>query len=339
MVLSCKSFRLVTGAAILVLSGGVTLGSGAVRAADATGCQDPVPLKRFEGSSLVACERRDFAEYELPAGRLLSWDYGAKRARFAAKLDIEGRVQKSIYFVPRGPTAAEVFRNYKLDLDAKGFRPIFEARGQELGADQGRIFESNGPGEQLFGYSPETSRFLSAVKDDGTRQTYVSLYVIDYQGGVHSKLKAEPGQVLVRLDTLVAGALEDRMQVVTASEMETSIRDTGRVTLYGILFDFNTADVKPESRPALDEIAAYLKADPARKLHVVGHTDAIGGFDFNIRLSQARASAVAAELIRSHGIGPERLRGNGVGALAPVATNATDEGRAKNRRVELVPMP
>lgn len=110
------------------------------------------------------------------------------------------------------------------------------------------------------------------------------------------------------------------------------------MTLYGILFDFNKSDIKPQSKPALDEIARYLAADPARRLHVVGHTDGVGGFDFNIKLSQARADAVVAELVRSYGIAAGRLKGNGVGMLAPIASNATDEGRAQNRRVELVPM-
>jgi outer membrane protein OmpA-like peptidoglycan-associated protein len=312
--------------------------AGSAVAGDAPGCSDPAGLKRFEGSSLVLCERRDFAEYELPTGKLLNWDYGAKRGSFASKIDVEGRSSFNIYFVPKGPSPAEVARNYRLDLEEKGYSVLYEAKGAELGTDQGRIFETNGPGDQLFGYSADTSRYVSAVKDEGGRKSYVSLYVIAYQGGVHTRFKPEVGQVLVRLDTIVAGALEDRMVVVTASEMEKSIAETGRVTLYGIHFDFNKADIKPQSRPALDEIARYLKADPARRLHVVGHTDGVGGFDFNVRLSQARAGAVVAELVGSYAIAPERLKGNGVGMLAPIATNETEEGRAKNRRVELVAM-
>lgn len=329
----------VRAAYSVVLAAAIVMSScGAAHAADAPGCKDPAGLKRFEGSTLAECQARDFGEYALPTGKLVAWDYGAKRANWASKMDVEGKTSFNIYMVPKGPSSAEVFRNYKLDLAAKGFKGLYEATGQEFGFDQGRVFENTGPGEQLFGYSADNSRFIAAVKDEGTRKTYVSLYVIEYQGGVHSKLKAEAGQVLVRLDVVVAGELQDRMVIVSASEMEKSIADTGRVTLYGILFDFNKSDIKPESRAAIAEIATYLKADPARKLHVVGHTDAAGGFDFNIRLSQARANAVVAELVRGYGIASNRLTGNGAGLLAPIATNATDEGRAKNRRVELVPM-
>lgn len=307
------------------------------RAADAPGCREPAGLKRFEGSSLVHCEARDFGEHQLATGRLIAWDYSAKRPNYAAKLDIEGRLSFNIYFVPKGPSAAEVARNYRLDLDAKGYRVLFEAKGAEFGGDQGRIFEHIGPGQQLFGYSVENSRYIAAVKDDGERKTYVSLYVIEYQGGLHNKLKAEKGQVLVRLDTVEVGALRDRMRVVTASEMESAITSTGRVTLYGILFDFNRSEIKPESKAALDEIAQYLRKHPERRLHVVGHTDAVGGFEFNLKLSKARAVAVVDALVRGYGIAPGRLTGNGVGMLAPIATNASEEGRAKNRRVELVP--
>jgi len=307
-------------------------------AGDAPGCKDPAGLKRFDGSRLVQCEQRDFAEYALPLGKLTAWNYDTKTPAFESKLDVEGRASFNIYFVPKGPSSAEVARNYELDLAAKGFEVLFAAKGSEFGFDQGRVFEHMGPGEQLFGYSPENARYISAKKEENGRQTYISLYVIQYAGGIHSKLRGEVGQVMVRLDTIVSGALEDRMTVVTANQMQKSIDETGRVTLYGILFDFNKSDLKPESRPALDEIAKYLRAHPARRLHVVGHTDSVGGFDFNVRLSEQRARAVVAELIRGYGIEPARLRGNGVGLLAPIATNETDDGRAKNRRVELVPM-
>jgi outer membrane protein OmpA-like peptidoglycan-associated protein len=309
-----------------------------VLAADAPGCADPAGLKRFEGAELVICETRDFAEVEIPTGKLMSWDYSAQKPNFESKLDVEGKPSFNVYLVPPGPSSAEVFRNYKSDLEANGFALLYEAKGADFGVDQGRIFENRGPGNQLFGYSTENSRYASAVKDEGARKTYVSLYVIEYAGGLHPKIVPQPKQVLVRLDVLVSGELEERMEVVSASEIEKSIAESGRVTLYGILFDFNKSDIKDESRPALDEIAKFLEADPERKLHVVGHTDAVGSFDFNLKLSKARANAVVSELVKTYGIAAGRLKGNGVGMLAPIATNGTDEGRAKNRRVELVPM-
>ncbi len=316
---------------------GMAAGTPAL-AADAPGCADPPGLKRFEGSQIVECEAKDFAEVELPTGPLLSWDYTAQKPTFESKLDIEGKPVSNVYLVPVGPSSAEVFRNYRQDLEADGFESLYEAKGAELGGDQGRIFENRGPGGQLFGYSVEGSRYATAIKDEGSRKTYVSLYVIEFAGGYHPTIQPAPKQVLVRLDVTVAGELEERMEVVSASEIEKSIGESGRVTLYGILFDFNKSVIKDESRPALDEIAKFLDADPERKLHVVGHTDAVGSFDFNLKLSKARANAVVSELVKTHGIAAGRLKANGVGMLAPISTNATDDGRAKNRRVELVPM-
>jgi OmpA-OmpF porin, OOP family len=124
---------------------------------------------------------------------------------------------------------------------------------------------------------------------------------------------------------------------VSAASLTKQLDSSGQVILSGILFDFNKSQLKPDSRPALDEIAAFLKQDPARKVYLVGHTDNIGGFDFNMQLSQARADAVAADLVTTYGISTARLKGHGAGPLAPIASNVTDEGRAKNRRVELIP--
>ncbi len=100
------------------------------------------------------------------------------------------------------------------------------------------------------------------------------------------------------------------------------------MALYGILFDSSKSDVKPESRPALDEIAKFLRSNVNAKLDVVGHTDNVGSYDSNLDLSRARAAAVVGTLVGEYNINPQRLRASGVGFLAPVASNATEEGDA-----------
>lgn len=118
-----------------------------------------------------------------------------------------------------------------------------------------------------------------------------------------------------------------------ASDLETK----GHAAVYGIYFDTGQAVLKPESGAALSEIAKLLAAKPQLKVRLVGHTDSVGALDANLKLSQARAEAALAALTGQHSVAAARLSAHGVGPLAPVATNATDEGRAKNRRVELVP--
>jgi OmpA-OmpF porin, OOP family len=118
-----------------------------------------------------------------------------------------------------------------------------------------------------------------------------------------------------------------------ASDLETK----GHAAVYGIYFDTGQAALKPESGAALAEIAKLLKAKPDLKVRLVGHTDSVGALDGNLKLSQARAEAALAALTGQHSVTAARLSAHGVGPLAPVATNATEDGRAKNRRVELVP--
>ncbi len=124
--------------------------------------------------------------------------------------------------------------------------------------------------------------------------------------------------------------------VADAKAFANDLDTTGHAAVYGIYFDTNKAEIKPESAQAIGEIAKLLQADPGLKLFVVGHTDGTGAVESNLRLSQDRAQAVIEALVSGHGVAAARLRPFGNGPFAPVATNATEEGRAKNRRVELV---
>jgi outer membrane protein OmpA-like peptidoglycan-associated protein len=124
--------------------------------------------------------------------------------------------------------------------------------------------------------------------------------------------------------------------VADANSMAGSIKETGKVAIYGIYFDTGKAILKAESKSALAEISKLLKADPELKLYVVGHTDNVGKFDSNLRLSMERATAVVNALIAEYAISASRLTGYGDGPTAPVASNEKEEGRALNRRVELV---
>jgi len=124
--------------------------------------------------------------------------------------------------------------------------------------------------------------------------------------------------------------------VANADVFSKDINATGHAAVYGILFDTAKADIKPESAQAVGEVAKLLQADAGLKVFVVGHTDGVGGVDANLKLSQARAEAVVQALVRDHGIAAARLKSFGNGPFAPVASNDAEEGRAKNRRVELV---
>lgn len=124
--------------------------------------------------------------------------------------------------------------------------------------------------------------------------------------------------------------------VANAETMGSDINSTGHVSVYGIYFDTGKAEVKPESDAAISEIAKLLKNNEALKLYIVGHTDNVGSFDSNMKLSKDRADAVTKTLTGKHGIAVARLKPHGVASLSPVTSNDTEDGKAKNRRVELV---
>jgi OOP family OmpA-OmpF porin len=147
--------------------------------------------------------------------------------------------------------------------------------------------------------------------------------------------QAEKGNGLIWLTVVEKAAMVQHV-TANADALGSDIKSAGHVAVQGIYFDTGKAEVKPESQPALQEVAKMLSSDPGLKLLVVGHTDSQGQFEANMKLSQARAEAVVQALTKNHGVAESRLKAQGAGPIAPVATNRTEEGRAKNRRVELV---
>jgi OmpA-OmpF porin, OOP family len=135
---------------------------------------------------------------------------------------------------------------------------------------------------------------------------------------------------------IIEKAAMEQEITANADEWKSDINATGHAAVYGINFDTDKAVIKSESDAVLKEIAKLLKANTNLNIRLVGHTDSVGDFAHNMTLSEARAKAVMAALTGQHGIATVRLSAHGVGPLAPVASNDSEEGRAKNRRVEIV---
>ena len=137
------------------------------------------------------------------------------------------------------------------------------------------------------------------------------------------------------LEVIEKNAMADDV-TADANALANDIAAIGKAAVYGIYFHTGKSVVKPKSEPALNEIGKLLKENGSLKLHVVGHTDNVGDLASNMKLSQARADAVVQALVSKHGVDAKRLKASGVGPLCPVTSNGTDEGKAKNRRFELV---
>lgn len=180
----------------------------------------------------------------------------------------------------------------------------YENAGKKIGF--GKVCENDDPG----------NRFMTMKLARDGREVWVRVY---------------PGDTYYELVVVEKGELR---QDVTASWMLEALEKEGRVALY-INFDTGKATLRPDAKPVVEEIAKLLSQNPALKLSVEGHTDTVGGAKANKKLSEDRARAVVAALVEQ-GIDAKRLISKGFGQEKPVASNDTDDGRAKNRRVELV---
>lgn len=143
------------------------------------------------------------------------------------------------------------------------------------------------------------------------------------------------GNGMYKLDIIEKEAMK-QVVAADASKLSGEIKEKGRVAVYGIYFDTDKAEIKSESEAALKEIAKMIKANPKKKYYLVGHTDNAGAFDHNLKLSKDRADAVVKELVGKYSVPASSLTAFGAGPTSPIDSNITEEGRAKNRRVELV---
>jgi OOP family OmpA-OmpF porin len=169
-------------------------------------------------------------------------------------------------------------------------------------------------------------------EDGGTQ--YVILKVVKNNAEIWVMVEA-PSNGMYKVN-LVEKQVMKQDVVANAESLAGVINETGKAAVYGIYFDTGQSTIKPESEPTISEIAKLLKSNPALNLYVVGHTDNVGAFDYNIKLSLSRAAAVVDALVKNKGITASRLIPFGAGPTAPVASNKDEEGRSKNRRVELV---
>lgn len=315
---------------------------GAVWAQDIPGSKDHPAVKRFGGSSIVGYEVRNFDAAEFQTSTFKEYDLAASARRYVQPpLQLEGKLTRLWYEAPGETRSLEIYRNYVNELASAGFQPLYDSTRDAAAGRWNNFLASFSKGKKDYIKNSRTEFVMYAASVGSIRtgtfqkgNTTVRLLAIDWPKNDNSYKSREGAYMAV--DVMETKAMEQNMVVVSASDISKSITVSGKVAIYGILFDTGKADIKAESKPSLDQIATFLKAEPGVKLHVVGHTDSVGGFDSNMVLSKRRADAVAAALVKDYGVAAARLVGNGVASLAPVASNGTEDGRAKNRRVELV---
>lgn len=305
-------------------------------AQDVPNSSDPPGMKRYEGSELIGYRAPKFDEYLLPLGPPTSQSPPAYEKSKA----IEGQVGYYTYLSPDGRSPAEIFRNYKLEFQRLNLDTLYEKRaGQRgwFGPTFGKIAEDSNIGG-ILSYNEADESMLVAKSHDVPPVYYVAFVTAYRDGNMPDRLRSRvtKGRVLAELVVVSPDVMEKKMVFVNAADMKQALIDSGKVALYGVNFDTDKDVIKSESQPTLDEIAKLMKNDTTLRLHVVGHTDNQGKPDYNLDLSRRRAASVVADLTTKYGIAANRLDSFGCGVYAPVASNATEAGRAKNRRVELV---
>ncbi|NVO16481.1 MAG: DUF4892 domain-containing protein [Rhodoplanes sp.] len=355
-------FRKIIGVAI----GGLLL-TCSLAAADATsptndvkGAADSRLLPRYQGSFIVGYEHQQFTDFNLPLSILEKTDRldASNNYVFAPKTsrDLEGQLTRLVYLLPESRSPLEVLRNYQDAVTKAGGEVLWQCKGDDCGGSSRRSAAGGGGETSLTMHfftektlkDPAFSNGACAVTSTIADQRYFSGRLPVDGGDAHVAVQtftianggpycnAFTNRTVAIVHVIEPKARDKKMVVVRAEEMAKVIDTAGRVALYGILFDTDKAELKPESDAALTEIGALLKSHPGLAVVIVGHTDNVGAFDYNIDLSKRRAAAVVATLVKRFQVAADRLKSAGVGMVSPTAPNTSEDGRAKNRRVEVV---
>ena len=282
---------------------------------DVAGSRDYPGIGRFGGSVITGYSVKDF-----DATRLQAAPFKAGKATDERRL--EGRITRIAYRTGPGPSILEVSRNFETQLDKAGFEKLLACDTDDCGGTAFAHRLESLPIPMMW-IDAFNFRYYAGHKAEGGRDTYVTLVV-----------SKNNDNIFAQLIVAVVGQIENKM--VDAAAMAKGLGEKGHIALYGIYFDTDKATIKPESAPTLAEMAKLLNGQPDMKVFIVGHTDSQGVYEHNMTLSRQRAEAVAAALAGSYRIARNRLYTAGVGYLAPVGSNSTEDGRALNRRVELV---
>ena len=294
--------------------------------------QDHPKIPRIEGSYIVGYAHSPFDEGEFITGM--------EDKELQTEL-VEGKRTRIVYLGPKTVSPLLALRNYQSALAELGeVKEVFICRKNDCYANLPKAFMWSDTrrvestlsahaffypvyyGEQLYWYGIVTS---------ANARYHVSVY-----STVFAANRPNEGIPSIHLEVLEEDDFEAALEVVEPEEIAESISEKGHIALYGIHFDLDSVKLKPDSKPALTAVATAMRNDLSLSIYVVGHTDNQGTYDYNLDLSKRRAASVVEALTGEHSISDKRLKALGVGPAAPVASNRTEEGKALNRRVELV---
>lgn len=284
----------------------------------------------FPGPATVTATRQDaLTTYRLPVGP-------ATAAGVETRL-VEGALEQTAWRIEvEGVATLALLRSLRTQLEADGWRSLFECETRACGGFDFRYGIEVLPEPEMH-VDLGDFRFLAAERPAPAGPEYLSLLV---------SRSAKSGFVQL---TRIGASLPDPAATTGADpdpqpqapmpvpgDFGSRLETGGAVALDDLVFASGAADLAAGEFGSLADLAAYLAAHPASKVTLVGHTDASGSLSANVALSRKRADSVRRALIDRHGVDPAQVAAEGVGYLAPRATNQTEEGRTRNRRVEVI---
>jgi OOP family OmpA-OmpF porin len=269
-------------------------------------------------------------------------------------MELEGQVERQVFRIPgQALTTLQIFAPIREQIITAGYETIFECHAASCGGFDFRFATEVLPAPDMY-VDLTDFRFLSAARNE---QDHLGLLVSASSNAgfvqmirVTSTVTSEAMRVLRPDESGAAippGGTETPAAVGAVQigspgappaslSLAESLNQRGHVILSDLSFQTGSSQLAPGGTPSLENLAAFLRADPSRRVALVGHTDAVGALSGNIALSRQRASAVRDRLVRDYGIPAGQLEAEGMGYLSPIAPNTTSAGREANRRVEAV---
>lgn len=284
-----------------------------------------------EGAVLTARSDRPFDSYALPVAPYTPDTPGVR--------DIAGRVVWSGFRLNDTlASTADIMQGYRARLAGLGFQPLLDCANAGCGGFDFRFAVQLLPPPAMLVDTADFAQYSGRRSEAGGAETFVSILVSRLLGNVHVQtVVVAPSAAGTAIVPTPVPAEEGRQVMLAQDEamLLEQINAAGHVSVQGLIFETGGATLSPGSAPALDILAQFLMRNQDLSVVIVGHSDNQGSLEANIALSKRRAESVRDALVE-RGVTSARLDAQGVGYLAPVASNATDDGRAVNRRVELV---
>jgi len=300
---------------------------------DVEGSKDHPLIPRFPGSTIVYFNNIENGKYEFTLGPLVKQipdeDYKLTDSRI-----IEGNITQIQYKINE-TDFMKVANYYEHSLKANGLEIAAIIKAEKPMEAAGRNWTL-----VVFKDLPQKEKSNIAGTKTGNDNRY---YIAGHMHRLNRKAyftmiinEFDKGEVYVQADIISSENYPIKREILSSELIEQNINEDGYALINGIYFEFNSAEIREESKPAFEEVAEYLKKNMGISLYVVGHTGMSGKFDYLMALSKNMAEAVIKILASRYNINPQRLIPQGIGPLSPITTNQNIDGRNFNQRIELV---